>query len=258
MKTLRVLAYGKPGGGKTTFALSFPKPIYVFDFDNGLPEETIYGVTSDLYYDFDIRNIPLPELAYSKFQKKWMEILTGKSKYATVILDTFTGYQDAIGNYIRKMNNWTGEIPANMTLKYYGGMSEYSIKLANDMRMLKGTNIVVTAYEQLIKDEVSGDVLSGPAMAGNKGVPKIIGSFSDMFYFSSKNAQGKGMKFETYVMQYGRYDAKTRLSITDKNGDIHHVFDGAIQEDLSYQVIAQKYDELEEKLRKEGLLNVGE
>jgi len=238
MQTRRLLVYGAPGSGKTTLALSFPKPVYVFDFDGGLPEG-IKGVDSDFYGSSPKDTVS--NCGYTKFKTQWYKLLNEKHDYKTIVIDTITGFQDILAKYIQLVNGWKDGVPRNQTLPFYGMLGDYGKQFANEVRQFKDINLIVTAYEQLTKDDVSGDILAGPNMDGNKVVPKIIGAFSDMFYMKADYKDGKAI-YNTYISQYRRYQAKNRLSIHKEDGTIEHVFEDPVLTNLNYKMIENAYN----------------
>lgn len=93
------LAKGKPGAGKSIGLSSFPKPMYIFDFDGRSraikrwwemkdPKEMV-GIEADIYTAND----------FSKFQAKGDEMMGNPKKYATVIADSLTTCVDMILQY---------------------------------------------------------------------------------------------------------------------------------------------------------------
>lgn len=88
-----VAVYGRAKDGKTTFALSFPEPLYVLNFDYGFaelvagfPDKKIYHVDYSLPDEYEYGAYKVVE---KQFIKDWREACTAAGKDGgTVILDT--------------------------------------------------------------------------------------------------------------------------------------------------------------------------
>jgi hypothetical protein len=150
---LKVLLYGKSGTGKTTFACSFPRP-YIFDFDNGMLSQRGKDVEFDTVTDYGSVGLQLSKLESS-------------CPYETVVLDSITTMQELHMNYILAQNG-----------KKMPTMNEWNILISNTtdlfMRLtaLK-RHLVVIAHEQLIQDEITGEVLYRPIIAGKKTADRL-------------------------------------------------------------------------------------
>jgi hypothetical protein len=101
-------AWGLPKEGKTTFALSFPAPIYLFNLDQGYreivakaaPGKEIYVSDYLLPEEFDLGTyVPLAK----RFRKEWAEaVAQAGERHGTVVLDTASQAWTLIGTTERE------------------------------------------------------------------------------------------------------------------------------------------------------------
>jgi len=135
-KKTHINLYGKNGTGKTTLACTFPKPLLIVGFEDGI--ESVKNVTG---VDFVLvkKTDELPALA---------EYLVG-SKYATVVLDTATSLQEMVLTEILGLN----ELPVQLewgtaTLDQYRKRSEKTRAMLKLFLGLTDLNVVVIAKEK--------------------------------------------------------------------------------------------------------------
>jgi GTPase SAR1 family protein len=84
---LRVVVYGDPGQGKTSFALSFPKPLVV-DTDDGLEGDTVKGKAGEKWNPSQWRD--LNDLYF------WLKENVEKKGYKTIVIDSLDTLCDLI------------------------------------------------------------------------------------------------------------------------------------------------------------------
>ena len=188
---LNVLVYGKSGTGKTSFACSFPKP-YVFDFDKGMLSQRGRDVEFDTFS------------SYQEFEFKLAE-LQRECEFETLVLDSVTTMQEYLLDKILVANR--RQMPT---------MNEWNILIAElkdlFMRLTKMVNhLVVVAHEQLIQDEITGEVLIQPLIVGKK-LPEMLPLWFDECYRASvgRDKDGKPMH-QLLVRASTKYMARTRL-----------------------------------------------
>lgn len=105
---IKALIYGQAGVGKSTFALSSPKPL-LFDFDNG-----VHRVNYNHLKDVDTVQIT----SYQDF----IDVLDKENltPYETFVIDTGGKMLDYMGDYIVKQNPKMGRNNGMLTLQGYG------------------------------------------------------------------------------------------------------------------------------------------
>lgn len=208
---LKVLIYGKSGTWKTTFMCSFPKP-YVFDFDDGMLSQRGKDVEYDVITD------------YQTFESKLVEF-ERNCPYETLGLDSVTTMQEHNMNRILLINN--RKMPT---------MNEWNVMIAGTvdifMRLIKlGKHLVVIGHEQMLQDEVTGEVLYRPIIAGKK-TPERLPLWFDECYRSQIVAGKEGKMIPQIITSASnKFTAKSRIGLdpvmdlVDANGNAISAFD---------------------------------
>ena len=96
----------------------------------------------------------------------------------------------------------------------YGALQDKMLELVRRFRDLPGRNVYVTAQLERQKDEVSGAMLYGPAMPGNKLGQKLPYMFDEVLVMRSEQDQeGKNVRFlQTFTdLQYSAKDRSGAL-----------------------------------------------
>jgi GTPase SAR1 family protein len=122
---LKGLIYGQPGVGKTSLALSAPKPLLI-DFDNGLRRvEKQYQTDSvqvESYQDL-------------------LDILTKEdiSAYETVVIDTLGKVIDRMGDWLAFSNPKLKQFDGQLSQKGWGSIKGEFQRL---LKLLEGKNFI--------------------------------------------------------------------------------------------------------------------
>lgn len=103
---IKMLIYGQPGSGKSTMALSAPKPLLV-DFDGGI---------NRVDYEFIKDTVQVESYA------DILNLLNNEdlSDYETLVIDTGGKLLDAMGEYLISNNPRLGKRNGSLTLEGYG------------------------------------------------------------------------------------------------------------------------------------------
>jgi len=159
-KRLTMLVYGSPGSGKTTFAATFPKPLFI-DIQGGLmsirAQEVAY--VQPATYD-DLIQCVIPD---------------NVSAYETVILDTATHTVQFIMDHVLTVIG-KHDLP---TLAEWAATVEYTKRLIIALLALP-QHILVTAEERTDKDEDTGRILGGPDLPGS--LPQRLSALFDCVF----------------------------------------------------------------------------
>lgn len=185
-KTIVGGIYGQPGIGKTSIALSFPKPLLI-DTDNGL-----YRVQAEYRCD------SVPVESYQDV----LDVLKEDLKdYDTIVIDTLGKLVDFMCEQIISENPNLCQKDGTMSIKAWGIVKNMFKKFANDVQNLN-KNLIFIAHEKestendtrIIRPDVSGsagkdiikelDFLGYMEMVGKK---RSI-SFSPSSKFYAKNS----------------------------------------------------------------------
>ncbi|SHJ21429.1 AAA domain-containing protein [Cruoricaptor ignavus] len=129
---IKALIYGQAGTGKTTLALSAPKPL-LFDFDGGIhrvhPSHRVDTVQIKSYQDFiDVLGEDL-------------------SSYQTLVIDTGGKMLDYMADYIVKNNPKMGRPNGMLTLQGYGERKAMFTNLIKKVGIMK-KHIVFVAHRE--------------------------------------------------------------------------------------------------------------
>lgn len=103
---IKMLVYGQPGSGKTTMALSAPKPLLI-DFDNGI---------NRVDYEFIKDTVQVENYA------DILNLLNNEdlSDYETLVIDTGGKMLDCMAEYLIASNPRLGKRNGSLTLEGYG------------------------------------------------------------------------------------------------------------------------------------------
>ena len=196
---LKVMVYGTGGKGKTTFACTFPKP-YVFDFDNGMLSQRGKDIAYDTYGQYD----------WLKFEAKLTEF-EKSCPYETLVIDSVTTMEEYLLDHLISITRK----PRPTQLEW----GQLVLDLA-DIFLRVGkfkTNIVVVAHEQIVQDEITGEVMVMPLVYGKK-LPGLLPLFFDEMYRAQTGRDAKEPAKPVYQLLTTadvKYSAKSRLGVLE-------------------------------------------
>jgi phage nucleotide-binding protein len=181
---INTLIYGQPGIGKTTFALSAPKPL-IIDCDGGLNRINQLDMQD---------NIPV---------KSWEDILSIKDEnlthYDTIIIDTVGKALDFLTDYLVKNNPKLGKADGSLGLNGYGALKTTFSQYLKSLRLL-GKNIVLIAHD---KEEKKGDeIIIRPDIVGGS-LPVVLRDMDMIGYCESINNK-RTITFDSTDKSYGK------------------------------------------------------
>lgn len=168
---LKGLVYGQPGVGKTSLALSAPKPLLI-DFDNGLRRVAKQYQTDSVQIE-----------SYQNL----LDILTKEdiSSYETIVIDTLGKMIDRIGDWLAISNPKVKQTDGQLSMKGWGNVKGEFQRL---LKLLEGKNksAIFIAHEK--EEKVGDDVMKRPDVAGSSG-KDIVKELDFMGYMSIKNGK---------------------------------------------------------------------
>lgn len=130
---LKGLVYGQPGAGKTSLALSAPKPLLI-DFDNGLRRVAKQYQTDSVQVQ-----------SYQNL----LDILTKEdiSAYETIVIDTLGKLVDRIGDWLALSNPKLKQSDGQLSQKGWGNVKGEFQRL---LKLLEGRNksVIFVAHER--------------------------------------------------------------------------------------------------------------
>lgn len=135
-KTIKMLVYGQPGLGKSTIALSAPKPCLI-DTDGGV--QRVNGA------------FQCPTLQVSSWEQINEALNEDLSEFDTIVIDTAGKMLDFMATYIIKNDSKMASRDGGLTLKGYGARKQMFINFIKRCETL-GKHIVFVAHEREDKD----------------------------------------------------------------------------------------------------------
>lgn len=132
---IKALIYGQAGTGKTTLAISAPKPL-LFDFDNG-----VHRVNYSHLQNVDTVQI--------ESYQNLLDVLNNEdlSPYETFVIDTGGKALDFMGEYIIKRNSKMGRANGSLTLQGYGERKQEFSALVKRISLLN-KHIIFVAHRE--------------------------------------------------------------------------------------------------------------
>lgn len=233
---LKGLIYGQPGAGKTSLALSAPKPLLI-DFDNGLHRVAIQYRTDSVQI---------------KSYQNLLDILTKEdiSSYETIVIDTLGKVIDRIGDWLAISNPKIKQGDGQLAMKGWGNVKAEFQRL---LKLLESKNksVIFIAHEK--EEKVGDEIMKRPDVAGSSG-KDIVKELDFMGYMSMK-----GDKRTIDLAPNEAYYAKNSLGLnsfleykplTGINNFLSTAIFDAYQEKLKKdEELAKEYDVLIEELK---------
>lgn len=183
--------YGQPGIGKTSIALSFPKPLLI-DTDNGL-----YRVQAEHRCD------SVPVESYQDILDVLKEDLR---EYDTIVIDTLGKLVDFILDKIAKENPNLIQKDGTVSIKAWGVVKNIFKKFVTDVSVLN-KNLIFVAHE---KESSENDVrIIRPDVSGSAG--KDILKELDFLGYMEMVGKKRSISFTPSSKFY----AKNSLKLTD-------------------------------------------
>jgi phage nucleotide-binding protein len=168
---LKGLIYGQPGVGKTSLALSAPKPLLI-DFDNGLRRVAKQYQTDSVQIE-----------SYQNL----LDILTKEDilGYETIVIDTLGKMIDRIADWLAITNPKVKQADGQLSMKGWGNVKAEFQRLLKLLESKNKSSIFI-AHEK--EEKVGDDVMKRPDVAGSSG-KDIVKELDFMGYMSIKNGK---------------------------------------------------------------------
>jgi hypothetical protein len=190
---LKGLIYGVPGGGKTTLALSAPRPLLI-DIDRGLQR-----------VNARFRADSIQAKTYGEVEAVFSEDL---SAYDTIVIDTLGKLVDLIGDHVQKDNPAYKQSDGTLTMKGWGAVSSvFKNKIFRPLEE-KEKNLIFVCHE---REEKDGDLrFIRPDIAGSTK-NNIVKELDFMGYLE---VLGKGKRI-VHFSPTAKFYAKNSIGISD-------------------------------------------
>lgn len=222
-KYFRSVIFGDVGTGKTTCALTCPRPIHIDSFDPGGTKSVRRGIQEGwIVVDNSFENEdPTDPKALKLFEEHFNE--RRKSGYfdyfATYYLDSLTMFGKAALNLVVKKKGRVDGIP--QTGGQRGGDNDYVLQQAMMETALRQIlnlpcHVIITAHPDLSVDEDSGGKkIIGPNVVGQlrARLPLMV----DEIYCAQTAPTKEGsLKYRLLTQQDGIYRCRSRLAATGR------------------------------------------
>lgn len=166
------IVYGNPGAGKTTLALSAPRPLLI-DLDNGLRR-----------VEYKYRTDVLNENSLDELYKDLSEI--DLSNYDSIVIDTGGGLDNLIIDKIKETPT-NLQKDGNITLKAYGILKDESVKLVKYiLEDLKKHLVLVYHIEQSEIKNSNNETITQTKVLSSGKAKNIFWSMADIGMFVTK------------------------------------------------------------------------
>lgn len=176
---LKILVVGPAGTGKTCFAVGFPYPTLLLDFDGKADSAaSFYAKDKERLENVDVRDMsrkladvdPIVEMTKIINEELIPAQKSGVSKYKTLIIDSMTTFSSAVLNHIVKSNPGIKRVASAQGVQ--PGMQDYGILRREFERLIPGLlslqmNVVCLGHIKTDKDELTGQIVRGPMMDGS-------------------------------------------------------------------------------------------
>ena len=217
MSNFSCLLVGPPGVGKTTAAMTAPKPILFLDTDNKLHKMAnaqallesgdvmqwpIKSPLSEMTLTQLARIDPRPGTKLTQKRPKGYEELASmiddlvidecfvnERKMATIVLDSYSSMWEHLKRLLLAANGITTMSPALY------GTALTNFEILNNTLLRLPANIIFICHEKVDKDELTGKISYLPLIDGQMK-DKIGKDFEEVYYMEKKVIQGKA----TYEM----------------------------------------------------------
>mgnify|MGYP000116563338 CR=1 FL=1 len=203
---VKVLLLGASGSGKTVNSMTFPKPIFVADFDNKISSAVkFYSDQKEILENVNVTQYgKMPITGDQKTGRKprmkaFLEDLqiiynlqNNKQPlpFQTIVIDTITTATDSILEDYRYVSQ-TGVKRPNID---QNSQSDYGLLATHFKQIITGIlaldcNVVFIGHTQLSKDESTGNITNELLMPGQ--MSSKLGIYFEEVYFSKYDQSGK-------------------------------------------------------------------
>ena len=207
------LLYGAPGSGKTTLALTAPKPLLLIDVDNktftkemGLD---IKSISARLSSD-SLRNKILLGGKLLKQPEGYLQLcdflssLEEDCPYETIVLDSLT----KVVEHLKRLILFIGKTPI-MRIQDWGTLLSNLEELIGVLLSLDCKQVILIAHDTIEKDEVTGGIEFRPLVEGSMR-HKIGAYFNEVYYLKPMKGGEKGQIIYSMLTQNdGKHISRT-------------------------------------------------
>lgn len=202
----KTLVLGDAGAGKSVFAASFPKPMFVFDLDKGI------SIYVDEGGDIDFEQFEMSGagwIALEAFKGQFISTHQKALHYKTVIIDSTTTMMDM-----------AMERAIQMSPKLINGCPIWNVHFSIQKNLMQNVlrpiidldaNIVIIGHLIGDKDETTGQKFITPLLPGNLS-ERLPTSFGEVLYAQTRTDKTGTSQFVLLTANKGYFKARSRLS----------------------------------------------
>jgi hypothetical protein len=176
---IKALIYGQAGMGKTTLAISTPKPL-IFDFDGGI-------------HRLNFAHLDGVDTVQISSYDNFLEVLNTEdlSKYETLVIDTGGKALDYMADYIVKKNPKMGRANGMLTLQGYGERKQEFSALCKRVSLMD-KHIFFVAHRETKQD---GDDMRYVPMFGGSNYDSLVTEL-DLVGYLEANGKKRSITFD--------------------------------------------------------------
>lgn len=213
MGSIRALIYGEEGSGKTFFAGTFPEPFFI-DTDRGLT------TVRRRHPDAKILPIERSRGVFAKVMSVLRDAVNKSGPFEkdgplahieTIVLDGYTALAESLMYEIVEVEGNRRLTQTKPQWDDWNALKARLISITKLTQDIKAFHFVATAWEDITKDDLTGETIGGPQVLG--GFSKQIGHYFDEIYYANvRRSQGEYL-YEAHTKKFGRYAAKSRIGV---------------------------------------------
>lgn len=204
---VKTLVYSRAGIGKTTLCATAPNPVIV-SAESGLLALAKYDILA-----VEVRSVADLNDSYN-----WIVSSNEAKNYWTICIDSATEIAEVILSRAKGVYKDPRQA--------YGELIDEMLKIIKKFRDLKGKHVYVSAKEERIKDELTGKLLYGPSMPGQKLGPGLPYYFDEVFHLAVGYTQDGASYRYLQTQPDFQFEAKDRSGALDpiERPDLNHIF----------------------------------
>lgn len=171
-QNIRLLVFGDSGSGKTCFGAGWPGPVHFADFDGKVNSAAAFLAGSDKLNEISYENYAPTDKygsAGARFNADMGKMRQAGKLPGTLVLDSLTTFSDEMMRYLMKLNPGIKRMDtlgaATPAMQDYQVARLFFKQVLGELLNLP-CNLVVTAHIQVDKDEITGEILRTPMLAG--------------------------------------------------------------------------------------------
>lgn len=203
---IKCFVCGDSGTGKSIFASTFPKPIFLFNFDG--------AILSYRGLDVDYEDYPMSGAGWVKFEKDFRELKKRLKEddfpYQTIVLDSTTSWTDLAMERSLMLDPKRSATNGPLWNVHYGMVKNYIEGFTRQLLEFP-CNIVVIGHLAKQLDSDTGAIIAIEPMLTGQLSTKVPSYFDEVYYTTTKTVGGK-TNFILLTLARGLLKARSRLS----------------------------------------------